>query len=132
MPLSLQIKYKITGRREGDVASCYANPALAERELGWKAAFGLDKMCKSIPLPGLPCSAGCPSPTPHCPLSLWQVRTCGAGSCTTPRASARTERWPQSPPGNCGLLRASPAGLPLWPQRGWDHSECSSSSLSCF
>ncbi|KFZ64717.1 UDP-glucose 4-epimerase, partial [Antrostomus carolinensis] len=41
-----QIKYKITGRREGDVASCYANPALAERELGWKAAFGLDKMCK--------------------------------------------------------------------------------------
>lgn len=46
--LSLQIKYKITGRREGDVAACYANPELAERELGWKAAFGLDKMCKNI------------------------------------------------------------------------------------
>ncbi|XP_026718969.1 UDP-glucose 4-epimerase [Athene cunicularia] len=43
-----EIKYKITGRREGDVASCYANPALAERELGWKAAFGLDKMCEDL------------------------------------------------------------------------------------
>nr|XP_021136514.1 UDP-glucose 4-epimerase isoform X1 [Columba livia] len=39
-----EIKYKITGRREGDVASCYADPALAQHELGWKAAFGLDKM----------------------------------------------------------------------------------------
>ncbi|XP_063211883.1 UDP-glucose 4-epimerase isoform X4 [Chroicocephalus ridibundus] len=43
-----KIKYKITSRREGDVASCYANPALAERELGWKAAFGLDKMCEDL------------------------------------------------------------------------------------
>ncbi|KAI6073480.1 UDP-glucose 4-epimerase [Aix galericulata] len=43
-----EIKYKITGRREGDVASCYANPELAERELGWKAAFGLDKMCEDL------------------------------------------------------------------------------------
>lgn len=92
--LSLQIKYRITARREGDVASCYADPALAERELGWKAAFGLDKMCKGIPslarwaLPG-PCP---PSP----PLSLFQVRTCGGGSCRTPRASARTEPWPRA------------------------------------
>uniref|UniRef100_A0A8C4TPX7 UDP-N-acetylglucosamine 4-epimerase n=1 Tax=Falco tinnunculus TaxID=100819 RepID=A0A8C4TPX7_FALTI len=46
-----EIQYKVTGRREGDVASCYANAALAERELGWKAAFGLDKMCKSSPFP---------------------------------------------------------------------------------
>ncbi|XP_068514162.1 UDP-glucose 4-epimerase [Anas acuta] len=43
-----EIKYKITARREGDVASCYANPELAERELGWKAAFGLDKMCEDL------------------------------------------------------------------------------------
>lgn len=69
VPLSLQIKYKIMGRREGDVASCYANPALAERELGWKAVFGLDKMCKSTPLPSLPCSAGCPSLVPLTALS---------------------------------------------------------------
>lgn len=92
--LSLQIKYRITARREGDVASCYADPALAERELGWKAAFGLDKMCKGIPslarraLPG-PCP-------PSSPLSLFQVRTCGGGSCRTPRASARTEPWPRA------------------------------------
>ncbi|XP_041316808.1 UDP-glucose 4-epimerase isoform X2 [Pyrgilauda ruficollis] len=46
--LSLQIKYRITARREGDVASCYADPTLAERELGWKAAFGLDKMCEDL------------------------------------------------------------------------------------
>lgn len=43
-----EIKYKITGRREGDVAACYANPELAERELGWKAEFGLDKMCEDL------------------------------------------------------------------------------------
>ncbi|NXI47736.1 GALE epimerase, partial [Galbula dea] len=43
-----EIKYQIVGRREGDVASCYADPALAERELGWKAAFGLDKMCEDL------------------------------------------------------------------------------------
>uniref|UniRef100_A0A8B9J2D8 UDP-glucose 4-epimerase n=1 Tax=Amazona collaria TaxID=241587 RepID=A0A8B9J2D8_9PSIT len=46
--LSLQIRYTITARREGDVASCYADPTLAERELGWKAAFGLDKMCEDL------------------------------------------------------------------------------------
>uniref|UniRef100_A0A8C3V979 UDP-glucose 4-epimerase n=1 Tax=Catharus ustulatus TaxID=91951 RepID=A0A8C3V979_CATUS len=43
-----EIRYQITARREGDVASCYADPALAERELGWKAAFGLDKMCEDL------------------------------------------------------------------------------------
>ncbi|NXA03651.1 GALE epimerase, partial [Sapayoa aenigma] len=63
-----EIKYKITGRREGDVASCYADPALAERELGWKAAFGLDKMCKDSPslarwaLPAAPLLPHLPSP----------------------------------------------------------------------
>ncbi|NWY68051.1 GALE epimerase, partial [Erithacus rubecula] len=43
-----EIKYRVTARREGDVASCYADPALAERELGWKAALGLDKMCEDL------------------------------------------------------------------------------------
>uniref|UniRef100_A0A2D4HLU6 UDP-glucose 4-epimerase n=2 Tax=Micrurus TaxID=8634 RepID=A0A2D4HLU6_MICLE len=43
-----QINYKIVERREGDVASCYANPGLAEEELGWKAIFGLDKMCEDL------------------------------------------------------------------------------------
>ncbi|NXG72403.1 GALE epimerase, partial [Baryphthengus martii] len=43
-----EIKYKLVGRREGDVASCYADPTLAERELGWRAALGLDKMCEDL------------------------------------------------------------------------------------
>jgi len=33
-------------RRAGDVAECYADPALAQRALGWKAALTLDDMCR--------------------------------------------------------------------------------------
>ncbi len=40
-----EIKYVITGRRHGDIACCYADPSLAERELGWRALRGLDEMC---------------------------------------------------------------------------------------
>uniref|UniRef100_V9KVC5 UDP-glucose 4-epimerase n=2 Tax=Callorhinchus milii TaxID=7868 RepID=V9KVC5_CALMI len=43
-----EIKYQIAPRREGDIASCYANPAHAEVELGWKAQYGLDKMCEDL------------------------------------------------------------------------------------
>ena len=32
-------------RRPGDVAACYADPALAERLMGWKARRGLKEMC---------------------------------------------------------------------------------------
>jgi UDP-glucose 4-epimerase len=32
-------------RRAGDIAVCYAATDLAERELGWKAARGIDQMC---------------------------------------------------------------------------------------
>ena len=39
------IPYKIVGRRPGDVASCYADPSLAQRELGWQADKGLTEMC---------------------------------------------------------------------------------------
>ena len=39
------ISYKIVGRRPGDVATCYADPSLAHRELGWRAAKGLAEMC---------------------------------------------------------------------------------------
>jgi UDP-glucose 4-epimerase len=39
------IPYKIVGRRAGDIASCYADPSLAQRELGWEAAKGLEEMC---------------------------------------------------------------------------------------
>jgi UDP-glucose 4-epimerase len=40
------IPYKVTGRRPGDVAVCYADPSKAERELGWKAARDIDDMCR--------------------------------------------------------------------------------------
>lgn len=43
-----EIAYKITPRREGDVASCYANPLLAEKELAWKAEFDLERMCEDL------------------------------------------------------------------------------------
>mgnify|MGYP004507750787 CR=1 FL=1 len=42
------LPYKITARRPGDIASCYANCDKAYRELGWKAQLNLDDMCKSM------------------------------------------------------------------------------------
>lgn len=40
-----KIPFKITPRRPGDIAECYADPTKAERELGWKAEKSLDEMC---------------------------------------------------------------------------------------
>ena len=42
------IAYKIEGRRAGDIATCYADPAFAEKELGFKAKYGIDEMCASL------------------------------------------------------------------------------------
>ena len=42
----VDIPYQIQPRRAGDIATCYCDPAKAERELGWKAQFGLDEMCR--------------------------------------------------------------------------------------
>jgi UDP-glucose 4-epimerase len=39
------IPFEIAPRRAGDVAACYADPALAQATLGWCAARGLDAMC---------------------------------------------------------------------------------------
>ena len=41
-----KIPYEVVGRRPGDIASCYADPSKAEKELGWKAELGLDRMCE--------------------------------------------------------------------------------------
>ncbi len=41
-----QIRYSFAPRRDGDVAQCYASTDLAERLLNWKAARGLDDMCR--------------------------------------------------------------------------------------
>ncbi|MDM5179411.1 UDP-glucose 4-epimerase GalE [Massilia sp. DJPM01] len=39
------VPYQIVARRPGDIAACYADPALAENELGWKAERGVAQMC---------------------------------------------------------------------------------------
>lgn len=39
------IPYKIVERRAGDIAECYADPAKANKELGWHAARGIEQMC---------------------------------------------------------------------------------------
>lgn len=41
------IPYRIAPRRPGDVARCVADPALAERLLGFRATRGLEAMCHS-------------------------------------------------------------------------------------
>jgi UDP-glucose 4-epimerase len=41
-----KVPYKVTPRRSGDVAACYADPKLAAEELGWTAQKGLKEMCE--------------------------------------------------------------------------------------
>ena len=40
-----RVPYKIGPRREGDIAQCWAAPALAKELIGWQASRGLDHMC---------------------------------------------------------------------------------------
>lgn len=40
------VPLRIVGRRAGDVASCYADPSLANELLGWSAGLGLERMCE--------------------------------------------------------------------------------------
>jgi UDP-glucose 4-epimerase len=40
------VPYSIKPRRAGDIATCYCNPEKIYRELGWKAQFGIDEMCR--------------------------------------------------------------------------------------
>ncbi|TJZ79025.1 UDP-glucose 4-epimerase GalE [Chitiniphilus eburneus] len=40
------VPFQIVARRAGDIASCYADPAQAERVLDWRAEKTLDDMCR--------------------------------------------------------------------------------------
>ncbi len=40
------VPYQIVERRPGDVATCYADPKLAETLLSWKARYGIEDMCR--------------------------------------------------------------------------------------
>lgn len=42
----VKVPYSIKPRRPGDIATCYCNPAKAEKELGWKAKYNLEDMCR--------------------------------------------------------------------------------------
>ena len=41
-----KVNYRITDRRPGDIAVCYADPKKAKEELGWVAEKNLEDMCK--------------------------------------------------------------------------------------
>ena len=42
----LTLPYKIQARRPGDITAMYSDPSKAERELGWKAQYGIEEMCR--------------------------------------------------------------------------------------
>ena len=41
-----RVPYEIVARRPGDVAACWADPALARETLGWQAQLDLARMCE--------------------------------------------------------------------------------------
>lgn len=42
----IDVPYEIVERRPGDIAACYADPSKAYEELGWKAQYGIEEMCR--------------------------------------------------------------------------------------
>ena len=42
----VKIPYEVVARREGDIATCFANADLAHTVLGWKAKKSLEDMCR--------------------------------------------------------------------------------------
>ena len=43
---NVKVNYVIKDRRPGDIATCYANPERAKKELGWVATKGIEDMCR--------------------------------------------------------------------------------------
>lgn len=43
---NIKVPYKITDRRPGDIASCYADSSYALKKLNWKAEKGIEEMCR--------------------------------------------------------------------------------------
>ena len=42
-----KLKYRITDRRAGDIEKIWADPSLANRELGWKTNISLDESMRT-------------------------------------------------------------------------------------
>ncbi|XP_055321058.1 UDP-glucose 4-epimerase-like [Sitodiplosis mosellana] len=45
---NVSVPYTFEARRAGDISTMYADPSLAERELGWKANRSLEQMCSDF------------------------------------------------------------------------------------
>lgn len=45
---NVKVNYKIVERREGDIATCYASPDLAMKELGFTTTMTLEDMCRDM------------------------------------------------------------------------------------
>lgn len=43
-----EIRFQIGPRRPGDIAVCYADAGLAQREMNWQATRNLDEMCRDL------------------------------------------------------------------------------------
>ncbi len=43
----VKLKYRITGRRQGDIVKIWADPSLANKELNWKTIYSLDECMKT-------------------------------------------------------------------------------------
>lgn len=42
---NVKVPHVIQPRRDGDISTMFADPSLAETELGWKAVHSLEEMC---------------------------------------------------------------------------------------
>jgi UDP-glucose 4-epimerase len=40
-----EVKYEVMPRRQGDIATCYADTSLAKQLLGWESTRGVEEMC---------------------------------------------------------------------------------------
>ena len=45
---NLKLKYKIVGRREGDVIAAFADTTIANKELNWKTEISLEESLTSV------------------------------------------------------------------------------------
>jgi UDP-glucose 4-epimerase len=72
------VPFEFAPRRPGDIATCFADPAKAEQELGWKAKSGLAQMMQESLLPR-------PSPqAPVTPLCTTPLRQHASGNHLRP------------------------------------------------
>ena len=43
---NIDVNYKITDRRPGDIDACFADPSYAKEKLDWEANLGIEEMCQ--------------------------------------------------------------------------------------